>query len=99
MSQDKNAIPHPVESAFWSVGSVLSTKFGIPSATHCGAVAKSARALFPITAAHHRESASPVLTPHRLPPIEHSLTSASNSADARAEFPNDAHTSIAAPVV
>jgi uncharacterized protein (TIGR03437 family) len=38
-----------------------------PSCAHCGAVAKSARALWPITAAHQRDSASPVLTPQRLP--------------------------------
>src|SRR6266851_4479600 len=97
MSQEMNAIPLPVLTGFVSVGSVLSTKFGNPWAAHVGAVAKSARASLLMTAAHHRDKASPVLTPHRFPPIEHSLSSASNSADTRAESPNEAHTSIAAP--
>src|SRR5579864_6650624 len=94
ISHDRNAMPHPMLSAFWSVGSVLSTKLGMPSCAHVGAVAKSDSALFPILAAHHRDSDSPVLTPHKFPPIEHSLNSASNNADTRAEFPNAASTSI-----
>src|SRR5712671_878340 len=83
MSQEMNAIPLPVLTGFVSVGSVLSTKFGNPWAAHVGAVAKSARASLLMTAAHHRDKASPVLTPHRFPPIEHSLSSASNNADTR----------------
>src|SRR5580692_8862088 len=98
-SQDKNAMPQPVLTGFWSVLSVLSTKSGMPCCAHEGAVAKSASALLPMTAAHQRERASPVLTPHKFPPIEHSLSSASKSADTRAELSKDAHTSIAAPVV
>ena len=41
-------------------------------------------------AAHQRESASPVLKPHRFPFIEHSLSSASNRAETRIELPKDA---------
>src|SRR4029077_3603203 len=99
ISHERNAIPQPVLSAFWSVLSVWSTKFGSPSCTHCGAGAKSARALLPITLAHQRERASPVLKPHRFPFIEHSLNSASNRAETRAELPKEASTSIAAPVL
>src|SRR5215471_12393963 len=69
----------------------------MPSCAHCGAVAKSANALLLTVAAHQRDKASPVLSPHKFPPIEHSLYSASNSPDTRAELPNEAHTSIAAP--
>src|SRR5579864_8812142 len=99
MIQEINAMPHPVLSAFWSVLSVWLTKSGSLSWCQVGAVAKSASALFPITAAHQRDSASPVLRPHRLPFIEHSLSSASNKAETRAELPNEAQHSIAAPVV
>src|SRR5919204_6389094 len=99
ISQDKKAMVQPVLSAPWSVGSVWFTKSGMPSWYHVGAVAKSDRALLPITAAHHRLSPSPVLSPHRFPPMLHSLSSASNSADTRAALSNEAHTSIAAPVV
>src|SRR5215469_16706655 len=98
-SQEINAIPQPVLSADWSVGSVWLTKSGMPSWNQVGAVVKSARALLPTTAAHHRDRASPVLTPHKLPPIEHSLSSASNKADTRAELPNEAQTSMFSPVV
>src|SRR5580692_3750152 len=99
ISQDKKAIPQPVLSAFRSEGSVWLTKSGIPSCAQVGAVAKSDKALLLTSAAHQRDKASPVLTPHRFPPIEHSLSSASNSADTRAELLNAAHTSIADPVV
>src|SRR5579864_7161712 len=99
MSQDRNAIVHPVLSALPSVGSVWSTKSCMPSCCQVGAVTKSESTLLPITVAHHRERPSPVLTPQRLPPMEHSLSSASNSADTRAELPNEAHTSIAAPML
>src|SRR5215472_259964 len=72
--QERNAMSHPMLSASWSVSSVLSTQSGMPSEAHCGAVAKSAKALLPTTAAaHHRERASPVLSPQRFPFIEHSL--------------------------
>ena len=91
-------MPQPVLSAFWSVGSLVSMKFFWPPDTHAGPVAKSLSALSPISAAHQRESASPVLTPHRFPPIEHSLSSASNRADTRLGAPKAAQTSMAAPV-
>ena len=92
-------MPHPVLSGFWSVFSVWSTQFAMPSLYHCGAVAKSDKALFPTTAAHQRDKASPVLSPHRLLFIEHSLNSASNRAETRAELPKEASTSMAFHVV
>jgi hypothetical protein len=94
INQDRKAIPQPVLSGFPSVGSVWLTKSCIPPSAQVGAVAKSDKALSLISAAHHRDKASPVLTPQRFPPIEHSLSSASNKADTRAELPNDAQTSI-----
>src|SRR3954452_9641356 len=69
----------------------------MPSCAHTGAVAKSASALLLISAAHQRERASPVLLPQRFPLVEHSLSSASNSADMREGFPKAASTSIALP--
>src|SRR5260370_549348 len=99
ISHDRKAIPHPVLTAFRSVGSVWLTKSGMPLCAQAGAVAKSDKALLLVAAAHHRDKASPVLTPHRFPPIEHSLSSASNRAETRAESSNDAQTSIAAPLV
>src|SRR4029077_20120964 len=96
-SHEMNAMPHPMLSAFPSVGSTVSTKFGDPSATHVGAVAKSPSALLLTVDAHQRDSASPVDNPHRLLFIEHSLSSASNSPEQRIDAPNAAHTSICAP--
>src|SRR5579859_4155913 len=71
----------------------------MPSEYHWGAVAKSDSALLPITAAHQRDRASPVLSPQRLPFMEHSLRSAPKRADTRAEFPDAAPTSMAFPAV
>jgi hypothetical protein len=61
LAAERKAIPHPVLSGSWSVCSVRSTQLGIPSRAHWGAVAKSLKALPPTTAAHQRDSASPVL--------------------------------------
>jgi len=36
ISPERKAIPHPVLTAFWSVGSVRLTKSSIPSLTHWG---------------------------------------------------------------
>src|SRR5579864_2953043 len=96
-SHEINAIPHPMESALPSVGSTVSTKFGDPSATHVGAVAKSPSALLLTVDAHQRDSASPVERPHRLFCMEHSLSSASKSPEQRIDAPNAAQTSICAP--
>jgi hypothetical protein len=66
----------------------------MPPSAQVGAVAKSDKALLLISAAHHRDNASPVFIPQRFPPIEHSLSSASNSAEHRIEFPKLTQTSM-----
>src|SRR6516165_1057434 len=71
----------------------------MPPSAQVGAVAKSDKALLLISAAHHRDKASPVLTPQRFPPIEHSLSSASNSAEHRIEFPKLTQTSMFWPSI
>ena len=98
-SQEMKAMPQPVLVAFRSVGSVRVTKSRAPALNHPGAVEKSESALLETLAAHQRESASPVLSPHSRPFIAHSLNSASNSATMRSGLPNEASTSIASPTL
>jgi hypothetical protein len=57
------AMPYPVLTGFWSVGSTLFTKSGLPFWAQSGAVAKSARALLLVELAHQRARAPPVLSP------------------------------------
>src|SRR5260370_34983366 len=96
ISHDRKAIPHPVLTTFRSVGSVWLTKSGMPLCAQAGAVAKSDKALLLVAAAHHPDKGSPVLTPHRFPPIEHSLSSASNRDARRTRASNDAQRATSA---